>query len=246
METPIYSLTITISPSSPSHSPPNFILSLPDTLSAAQINSILSSSLHPALPTGERDPEFTSPGPVLDSCSTTITSGQRPIKRLLHLNPTVDLILLANVPDNLSSPKIPLTTLFPDLSKFRRIAIPFDLVLTPESLLSIWPHHLPKLEDIYVLVDTGLHPEVLRRDDRYQPATIETFVCLEGKGYDVHGDSEDRAWVVGMGKGTGDGLVKGLNEEIYKREVWGKVEGQGRYLSPKVGLLGLVRESGGE
>ncbi|KAK4200757.1 hypothetical protein QBC40DRAFT_296296 [Triangularia verruculosa] len=251
MTTPIYPLNITITPT-PSRSPPTFALSLPETLSPAQTNTLLSGALRPTFPTGETEslepipvyirPPPSLPSPGLGPSTTTSTTYQQPTKRLLHLNPSLDVLLLLNLPAILSSyPSTPLTSLLPSLSKFRRIAVPFDPLLTPESLLSIWPDHFPQLDDIYVVVDTSLHPEVLRRDARYKTDTIEEFVCLEGRCFDVHGDAEDRAWVVKRGRGTADGVVKGLNELIYEKEMMSGMGRTGGYQSPRVGVLGLVR-----
>ncbi|KAK0667295.1 hypothetical protein QBC41DRAFT_304545 [Cercophora samala] len=241
MSTPIYPLTLHLTPPFSPSSPPILSLSLPADLSPSQIDTILSGSLRSQAPNQE-----THSYEPLRVTVPAVSPTTRPSTRFLHLNPQTDVLLLLNLPSITPHlpPHQPISTLLPSLMPFRRIAIPFHPSLTPEALLEIWPHHLQKIEDIYIVVDTAKNPEILRRNREYEPHTIESFVLLEGKGYDVHGDSEDRAWVVGRGEGTGDGLVKGLNELIWRRGVvggqgWGHVGG---WLEPRVALLGLVRE----
>ncbi|KAK0701545.1 hypothetical protein B0T21DRAFT_432232 [Apiosordaria backusii] len=261
MTTPIYPLNLTITPSPSGFSrPPTITLSLPETLSPSQIQTILSGTLRANSPTETLEPipvyiqppppDLPSPGTSSTTTTTTTpTQPPKPTKRLLHLNPYTDVLLLLNLPSLLSSSLLyppgsttpaSLSRLLPLLSRFRRIAVPFDPALEPEPLLQLWPEHFPHLEDCYVVVDTGLHPEILRRDENYTPDTIETFVSLEGKCYDVYGDAEDRAWVVAGGKGTGDGVVKGFNEGLYRKEMG--EGGTGMYQAPRGALLGLVRE----
>ncbi|KAK4676644.1 hypothetical protein QC764_0062550 [Podospora pseudoanserina] len=224
--TQIYPLTLTLnSPSSPTYNP-TLSLSLPSTLSPSRI------------PTPQPSPNLSALPILLPGNSQTT----------LHLPPSTTILLLTNLPFILSSlpPNIPLPTLLPPLLPFRRIAIPFHPTLTPEDLLPLWPFHFPHVEDIYIVADASTHPDTLRRNKAYQPDVLESFVMLgdgrggERKAYDVHGDGEDRAWVIGTGVGTGDWVVKGLNEGFWRR---GVVMGRGGLgTGPRVGLVGLVTE----
>ncbi|GAB1316344.1 hypothetical protein MFIFM68171_06554 [Madurella fahalii] len=115
------------------------------------------------------------------------------------------------------------------------------LPLVPDDVLSLWPAHFPRLESLYVVVDTDKHAHDLRlRDGRELPDVLpeSVFRSLHGTCYDVLAD--EAAWEGEMG-GV-EGGPRWFARVIQTRwlEAWDAMGRDSAREVPRCSVLGLV------